>query len=139
MIIMEIDSYVIFGTYIPNAIAMEISKITSEKDNSKIESLEETNNILLKKFGVEILEINHPIGVTDSNFHIEKRYFLNIPLEINENNVLSYQKLKDEETEAKIQKFQVFCTTLGIKNDGVKIISVPYIRGVTHKERLGLQ
>jgi hypothetical protein len=139
MIIMEIDSYVIFGTYIPNKIAMEISKITSEKDNSKIESLEETNNILLKKFGVEILEINYPIGVTDSNFHIEKRYFLNIPIMLNESNVLSYQKLKDEETKSKIQKFHEFCTTLGIKNEGVKIISVPYIRGVIHKEKLGIE
>ena len=98
---MEIDSYVIFGTYIPNAIAMEISKITSEKDSSKIESLEETNNILLEKFGVEILEINHPIGVTDSNFHIEKRH-LNIPLEINENNIL----IKNSKTKKQKQRYK---------------------------------
>ena len=133
---MEIDSYIIFGTYVPHVIANGIVKMQLSKNNNG--SMEEINIIFKKKYGVELLEINLPIGITDNNFKIEKRYFLNIPLELSGNNVLPYEKIKEPEFDKRIEDFKTFCEVINLKNNEPTIFSVPYVRTLTNKEKLNL-
>ena len=122
---MEIDSYLVFGTYIPNLISKELFKIVSCET---IDGLEDANDTIRKKFGLEILEINYPIGITENNFHIEQKYFLNIILENCEGNILSLKKLRSDNIDDKIETFKRFCETLSIKTNGPMLFSIPYVR-----------
>jgi len=132
---MEIDSYIIFGTYVPNVIANGIVKMQSNKE---VYGLEELNNVFKKKFGVELLEINMPIGITDNNFKIEKRYFLNIPFELSANNIIPYEQIKDPQFDKRIESFKNFCEVINIKNNEPTLFSIPYVRTLIKKEKLGL-
>ena len=116
---MDIDSYLVFGTYLPDIYAERLMSLGS--------TIVDINKILLMKYNLELLELNVPVGTIDDT-ELQKHYYVHIPVDSGECNQLCYKYLKLDKIDDRIKKFGLFCDTVGLENIEPVLLSVPFIR-----------